>query len=669
MIIEIGHFAFILAMLVAAVQAASGLLGGHLRDRTLVSVADGAAGLQVGLVFTAFAALMHAYVTSDFSVLNVFQNSHSAKPLIYKFAGVWANHEGSLLLWIFFLSALGAAVAFFGRRLPVSLRARVLGVQGLIGMAFIAFSLFTSNAFLRMDPVPLDGTDLNPLLQDPGLAFHPPFLYLGYVGFSVAFSFAVAALLEGRVDPAWARWVRPWTLLAWSSLTLGIAMGSWWAYYELGWGGYWFWDPVENASLMPWLAGTALLHSAIVVEKRDTLKVWTVLMAIIAFSTSLLGTFVVRSGVLTSVHAFANDPSRGAVLLVICGIVTGGAFLLFALRSAAVKSGGTFSTVSRESALIVNNVLLCVLTFVVVLGTFWPLFVEVATGERITVGPPYYTIVTTPIAVLIAVALGFGIFLPWKRGDLRAAAKRLRLAGVSAVLAMLLALYISGWKSVLAMVGMGIAVWVIVATLTDIADRAKLFRAPIATSLRRAQGFPRAFWGGSLAHLGLGVAVIGMVGTSLWLTEKQVVMKPGDTAEIAGLSVVYDKIEVRQVANYETELSTFSLVKNGKTIARMTPERRWYPVAEQATIEAEILPRWAGDIYVATGDPRGENGEARVVRLYHHPLVYYLWSGGLLMFFGGLISLSDRRYRIGAPTRKKHAAQGPALTGAEAPAE
>lgn len=661
MMIEVGHFAFILAFLVAGVQTLSGLVGGHRQDRQLMGVSGIAAHMQAVLVLLAFAALIHAYMTSDFSVRNVFENSHSQKPLIYKFSGAWGNHEGSMVLWILILAGLGSAVAGFGRRLPESLRARVLGVQGLIGLGFLAFALFTSNAFLRMDPVPVDGTDLNPLLQDPGLAFHPPFLYLGYVGFSVAFSFAVAALLEGRVDPAWARWVRPWTLLAWASLTLGIAMGSWWAYYELGWGGYWFWDPVENASLMPWLAGTALLHSAIVVEKRDTLKLWTVLMAIIAFTASLIGTFVVRSGVLTSVHAFANDPARGSLLLVISALLSGGAFTLFAVRGTAMKSTGSFASVSRESALVLNNVILCVITFTVVLGTFWPLFREVVTGERITVGPPYYTLVTTPLMILLALVMAAGVFLPWKRGNAKKAAGRLKAAGAGTGAAIIAGLYFSGIGNILAVVGLGIGVFVILISLTDIADRAKFFRAPLKTSLARAGGFPRAFWGGTLAHLGMGVAILGMVGTSLWVTEKQAVMAPGDNAEIAGLELRFDEIGVYRVANYETEIATFTLLKNGREIASLTPERRWYPVAQQQTIEAEILPRWAHDIYVAIGEPRGENNEARVVRMYHHPLVMWLWGGGLLMVFGGVISLSDRRYRIGAPMRKaKPAAQGAA---------
>ena len=653
MIIELGHFALILAFWVALVQTGAGLYGGHRRDGVMMGAAGMAAYGQVALVVGAFAALTHAYVTSDFSVQNVVQNSHSAKPMIYKVAGVWGNHEGSMVLWILIIALLGGAVAGFGRRLPATLRARVLGVQGLIGATFLAFALFTSNAFLRMDPVPFDGTDLNPLLQDPGLAFHPPFLYLGYVGFSVAFSFAVAALLEGRIDPAWARWVRPWTLLAWSSLTLGIAMGSWWAYYELGWGGYWFWDPVENASLMPWLAGTALLHSAIVVEKRDTLKLWTVLMAIVAFSTSLLGTFVVRSGTLTSVHAFANDPARGSLLLVICVVLTGGALMLFALRGAAVRAGGSFSSVSRETALVLNNVILCVITFTVVLGTFFPLFREVLSGERITVGPPYYTIVTTPLMVLLALVMAAGVLLPWKRGDIMAAMGRLRPAIIGTGLAMGVGLYVSGFKSVLALVGLAIGVWIMLVTLTDVAERMKLFRVPVATAFRRASGFPRAFWGGSLAHFGVGVAILGMVGTSLWVTERQQVMVPGDEAAIAGLTLRFDGIETLKVANYETEMSTFTLLKNGTAVATLTPERRWYPVAQQQTVEAAIEPRWAHDVYVAVGEVRGDGGEARIVRFYHHPLVLYLWGGALLMVAGGLVSLSDRRYRVGAPARKR----------------
>ena len=660
MLTELGHFALILAALTAALQAGAGLWGARARDGAVMRAAGGAAAAQAALVALAFAALIAAYLRSDFSVLNVYENSHSAKPLLYKLSGAWGNHEGSMLMWILMLAALGAAVALFGRGLPATLRARVVGIQGLIGLCFLAFSLATSNPFARLSPVPPDGTDLNPLLQDPGLAFHPPFLYLGYVGMSVAFSFALAALLEGEVTPAWARWVRPWTLAAWASLTLGIAMGSWWAYYELGWGGYWFWDPVENASLMPWLAGTALLHSAIVVEKRDTLKAWCVLMAILAFATSLLGTFVVRSGVLTSVHSFATDPQRGVWLLVIFAGLTGGALALFAARAHALRGSGVFSSVSRESALVVNNVLLCVLTFTVLLGTFWPLGVEVTTGERMTVGPPYYTLVTTPLMALLAVALSAGVLLPWKRGALSKLRGRLGATVMGASAAGLAVLYASGFKGVLAAVGFVIGVWIVLATLTDAADRIGLRKGPRA-AWRRARGLPGAFWGGGLAHLGMGVAVLGMVGTSLWVGEEQAAMRPGDTLAVGGYDLRFDGVREAFVANYAAEIASFTLLDGGRAVATLQPERRWYPVAQQQTVEAAIVPRWASDVYVAIGEPR--EGGARVVRAYHHPLVLYLWGGALMMVAGGVVSLTDRRYRVGAPQPRP--ARAPALVPAE----
>ena len=649
MIAELGHIALILALLVAVIQTAVPLWAAHVGDRRGMALAGPASLLQFGLIAIAFLALMRAYVTSDFSLLNVYQNSHSAKPLIYKIAGVWGNHEGSMLLWVLMLAFLGALVGLLGRNLPLSLKARVLGIQALVGVGFLAFSIFTSNPFERISPVPLNGTDLNPLLQDPGLAFHPPFLYLGYVGFSVAFSFGIAALLEGKVDPAWARWVRPWTLLAWASLTLGIAMGSWWAYYELGWGGYWFWDPVENASLMPWLAGTALLHCAIVVEKRDTLKLWTILMAITAFSTSLLGTFIVRSGVLTSVHSFASDPGRGVLLLALCGLLTGGGLVLFALRGQAMRPGGTFATVSRESALIMNNLILSVLLFTVLIGTFWPTIAEAITGERVSVGPPYFNMIAIPLTALLAMFMVVGILLPWKRGDLKTAAGGLKWVGASLALIVVGYLFLSGFRNVLAAVGLLIALGIILGTLRDIAFRARLGRTSLSETWRRARGFPRAYWGGALAHAGLGVAILGMVGTSLWVSEDVAVMSPGDEIKIAGYTLRFNGVEERGVANYRTETASLSLLKNEREVSRLYPERRWYPVARQMTTEAAIQPRWANDIYVAIGEPRGEDGASRIVRAYHHPLVLYLWSGSILMVLGGIASLSDRRLRIGAP--------------------
>ena len=655
MTVEIGHFALVLAFVVAIVQAATGLWGGHTRNPHAMALAGPAAVTQAGLTAFAFLMLMNAYLTSDFSVANVYQNSHSGIPLIYRIAGVWGNHEGSMLLWIMVLATLGALVAVLDRNLPPTLRARVLGVQALIAVGFLAFSLFTSNPFARMDPIPLDGRDLNPLLQDPGLAFHPPFLYLGFVGFSIAFSFGVAALLEGRVDPAWARWVRPWTLGAWTSLTLGIAMGSWWAYYELGWGGFWFWDPVENSSLMPWLAGTALLHSAAVVEKRDTLKAWTILMAITAFTTSVLGTFMVRSGLLTSVHAFATDPARGTLLLILCALLTGGALTLYALRASALRPGGSFHTSSRETALVVNNLLLTSLLFAVMIGTFWPIFAEVFFGDRVSVGAPYYNRVAVPLTLIMALAMSVGMQLPWKRADLRAGARRLRVVAALTIAAMAATFWLTAKAKALATIGVGMGFWIVAGAALDIALRTKLGAVGVGESLRRARGLPRSAWGSAIAHGGLGIVIIGIVGTTLWASERVQVMKPGEHIELAGYALTYDSLDERRTANYETEVASFTLSRNGRKIDTMLPERRWYPVAEMQTTEAAIRLRPLSDLYLVLGDPRDSNPQARVVRAYHHPLVGFMWGGALIMVFGGLVSLSDRRYRIGAPARKPKA--------------
>ena len=492
MIPELGHFALILALAVALVQGTLPLVGAARGDARLMALGSTAALTQALLVVVAFAALTQAYVTSDFSVANVVANSHSAKPLVYKISGVWGNHEGSMLLWALILAVFGAAVALFGANLPDTLRARVLAIQALIGVGFLAFLLFTSNPFERLSPAPADGNGLNPLLQDPGLAFHPPLLYLGYVGFSVTYAFAIAALLEGRVDPAWARWVRPWTLAAWCFLTLGIALGSWWAYYILGWGGFWFWDPVENASLMPWLAGTALLHSAIVVEKRDALKSWTVLLAILAFSLSLLGTFLVRSGVLTSVHAFAQDPARGLYILAFLLTVTGGGLALYAWRAPKLTSSGLFQPISREGALILNNLLLCTLAATVLLGTLYPLFLDLLTGNKVSVGPPFFNATFVPICAPLFAALCVGPFLGWKRAELWPALQQLRIAFFVAVVAAIVAAVAIDSRSTLAAVAFGFGVWLIVGSLVEFAGRLRLGRAPWSESLRRLRATPRA---------------------------------------------------------------------------------------------------------------------------------------------------------------------------------
>src|ERR1700674_668041 len=478
MIAETGHYALILALGVAIVQMGLPLIGPRMRAPQLMAVAAPAAQLEFILIAIAFIALMTAYVTSDFSVENVWRNSHSAKPLLYKIAGVWGNHEGSMVLWVLILSLFGAAVATFGTNLPRQLQANVLAVQGSIGVAFLLFIVITSNPFTRLDPAPFDGQGLNPVLQDPALAFHPPFLYTGYVGFSMAFSFAVAALIEGRIDAAWARWVRPWTLAAWMCLTLGIAMGSWWAYYELGWGGWWFWDPVENASFMPWLAGTALLHSSLVMEKRDALKVWTILLAILTFSLSLMGTFLVRSGVLTSVHAFAIDPRRGVFILAIMTLFTGGGLALYAWRARDLRQGGLFAPISREGALVLNNLFLTSACATVFIGTLYPLALEVLTGDKISVGAPFFNLTFAPLFLPLMVAMPFGPLLAWKRGDLLGAAQRLTAAGVAALIAIAVLWAWTRGGSALAPLAIGLAIFVIGGALSDLAERTGLFHVP-----------------------------------------------------------------------------------------------------------------------------------------------------------------------------------------------
>lgn len=662
MIPEIGHYALVLALLLAVAQSVMPLVGAARRDVAWMETGRMAAFAQLAAITISFAALMQAHVVSDFSVLNVVNNSHSLKPMLYKVAGVWGNHEGSMLLWVFMLALFGAAVAGFGRNIPPTLKARVLGVQGLIGVGFLLFILVTSNPFARVYPAPFDGNDLNPLLQDPGLAFHPPFLYLGYVGFSVAFSFAVGALIEGRVDPAWGRWVRPWTLVAWTSLTMGIAMGSWWAYYELGWGGWWMWDPVENASLLPWLAGTALLHSAIVVEKRDALKTWTILLAILTFSLSLLGTFLVRSGVLTSVHAFAVDPQRGVAVLGLLILATGGGLLLFALRAHALKIGGLFAPLSREGALVLNNLLLSVSAAVVLIGTLMPLLLD-AFGHKISVGAPYYNFITPFLTIPLILVMALGPFMPWKRADLPGVLSRMWVVALLTLVSVMLALWLAGVKPVMALVGIAMAAWAGFGAIWEVAERVKLFRVPLADSLSRARGLPLGAWGTAVAHAGMGIAIAGMVGTTFWLAEDVRVMKLGDKASIAGYELVLDKVEDLNIANYRTEMGHFSVSRDGRQIANLTAERRWYPVAKMQTTEAAIHTTFYSDLYVVLGE-ENPGGGGWVVRLYHHPLVPWIWIGSLVMVLGGCLSLSDRRLRVGVPSRRA-APVTPALQPAE----
>ncbi len=646
MITELGHFALVLAFVVALLQAVLPMAGAARNNPRWMAVAEPAALALLGLVLGAFLALMHAFIVSDFSVLAVALNSHTMKPLLYKISGVWGNHEGSLLLWVLILAVYGAGVALFGGRLPPRLKARVLSVQAMVALGFLAFMLFTSNPFARLVPAPPQGNDLNPLLQDPGLAFHPPMLYLGYVGFSMTFAFAVAALIEGRVDAAWARWVRPWTLAAWICLTAGIGLGSWWAYYELGWGGWWYWDPVENASFMPWLLGTALLHSAIVVEKRDALKSWTILLAILVFALSLIGTFLVRSGVLTSVHAFANDPARGVFILMLLVIYIGGALLLYAVRAPALKGGGLFQPVSREGALMLNNLLLATATATVFLGTLYPLFLDVTGGGAVSVGPPYYRATFLPVMIPLLLLMAVGPQLQWKRGDLAGALGRLRLAMLAAGAAALLALWLAGFQPPLALLGVAIAAWLFAATLTELAERIGLKRQPRA-AWRKLRQLPRASLGMTLAHAGLAVAILGMTGASAWKEERVANLAPGGTLAAGPYDYRLERVERIEGPNYWAYRAHFAVTRDGAAVALLAPERRFYMVQRMPTTEAAIHTNGLADLYAVIGDPDGKGGWT--VRIYREPLVPLIWGGILVMALGGLVSLSDRRYRVGVP--------------------
>ncbi|MBI1239087.1 MAG: heme lyase CcmF/NrfE family subunit [Alphaproteobacteria bacterium] len=661
MIAELGHFALLLAGALAAAGSLLGLIGAGRGHAGMMAATGRAAYAQFACVAVAFAALTHAYVTSDFSLANVVANSHSAKPLLYKITGVWGNHEGSMLLWVLVLSFFGILIARFGGNLAPRFQARVLAVQALIGALFFAFIIFTSNPFLRVIDPPLDGEDLNPLLQDPGLAFHPPLLYLGYVGLSVTFAFAVAALIEGRVDAVWGRWVRPWTLVSWIALTMGIALGSWWAYYELGWGGWWFWDPVENASLMPWLAATALLHSAIVVERRETLKSWTVLLALVAFSLSLLGTFLVRSGVLTSVHAFANDPARGVFILAILCATIGGSLVLFAWRAPVLKGSNPFQMVSRESALLINNVLLTTGAATVFLGTLYPLAIDLLTGEKISVGPPFFERVFVPVMALLLVVVPFGPRLYWKRAEWERAVRDLWPA---ALIAILVALSVAAFVSrapVLALLGVALGAWAIAGAAADLAARIELRTADWRRVMARARILPRSAWGGALAHGGLGVLVLGAVTMSVWQIEDAATLKPGETTEIAGFAVTLREVAPVQGPNYSAVRATIEASREGTVVATLHPERRTYPVTGMATTEAAIWTSGIGDLYAVIGEPNEEGGY--IVRVFDNPLAPFLWAGALIMALGGLLSLSDRRFRIAVPGLRR------AAPPAAAPAE
>ncbi len=662
MIIELGHYALVLALATALIVSILPVVGARRGDVSMMDIAPVGSIVMFLLVAFSFGVLTYAYVASDFSVLNVWANSHSLMPLIFKISGVWGNHEGSMMLWLLILALFSALVALFGRNLPDVLRANVLAVQAWISSAFLVFILLTSNPFIRLNPAPAEGKDLNPILQDIGLAIHPPLLYLGYVGFSVCFSFAVAALLEGRIDAAWARWVRPWTLAAWSFLTLGIAMGSYWAYYELGWGGWWFWDPVENASFMPWLAGTALLHSAVVMEKRDALKIWTVLLAILTFSLSLLGTFLVRSGVLTSVHSFASDPTRGIFILCILLVFIGGALSLFALRAPKLAAGGLFAPISREGALVLNNLILTVACGTVLTGTLYPLALETLTGDKISVGPPFFNMTFGLLMTPILVAVPFGPLLAWKRGDLLGALQRLYVVAGLAFLAGLVLFYLKHGGPVLAALGLAAGFFLVFGALADLWYRAGVGKLATGVAWRRLSGLPRSAFGTALAHAGLGITVLGIVAVTTFEGEHITSMKPGETAELGGYSLRFDGVQPAVGPNYTEDRAHFTVSRGGVAFAEMSSSKRVFTASRTATTESGILTLGLNQLYVSVGDTSQDGG--MVVRIWWKPFILCIWMGALVMAIGGFVSLSDRRLRVGAPSRKAKPVR-PAMEPAE----
>ncbi|MBB4065711.1 heme lyase CcmF/NrfE family subunit [Gellertiella hungarica] len=664
MIVELGHFALVISLVVSLLVSVVPVYGVMKRDAALMALAPIGTLVVFGLVAIAFAVLTHAHFTSDFSVMNVWQNSHSLVPAIYKISGVWGNHEGSMMLWLLILTLFSAMVAAFSSNLPVRLRTLVLAVQGWIAAAFSLFIVLTSNPFIRLDPAPVEGQDLNPVLQDVGLAIHPPLLYLGYVGFSVCFSFAVAALIEGRIDAAWARWVRPWALGAWAFLTLGIAMGSYWAYYELGWGGWWFWDPVENASFMPWLAGTALLHSALVMEKRDALKIWTILLSILTFSLSLLGTFLVRSGVLTSVHAFASDPTRGIFILVLLLLFIGGALSLFAFRAGTLRAGGLFAPISREGALVLNNLILTVATASVLIGTLYPMLMETLTGEKISVGAPFFNLSFGLLMVPLLIVLPFGPLLAWKRADLAGASQRLFVAVLAALAVALAMYYAENGGPVMAILGLAAGFWIVFGALADLWGRAGFRRVATDQAFRRLFGLPRSAFGTALAHLGFGVTVIGIVAVSAFATETVTETKPGGVIDAGGYQLRFDGMKDAKGPNYTESRAHFTISRGGATVGDVWSSKRIYVARQMPTTEAGILTFGLSQLYVSLGDPTPDGGI--VVRIWWKPTILCIWLGAVIMAVGGFVSLSDRRLRVGAPRRAANrGALAPGLEAAE----
>ena len=659
MIPELGHFALIVALCIALAQAVLPLSGAARGSVAWMNVARPAAQGQFVFVVLAFACLAYSFVNNDFSVLNVATNSNSSLPWFYRLAATWGSHEGSLMLWVLMLTVWMLAVSVFSRHLPLEMVARILGVMALISVGFLLFMLFTSNPFERLLPAAPDGRDLNPLLQDPGMVIHPPMLYMGYVGFSVAFAFAIAALLGGKLDATWARWSRPWTTMAWVFLTIGIALGSGWAYYELGWGGWWFWDPVENASFMPWLVGTALMHSLAVTEKRGGFRVWTVLLAIIAFSLSLLGTFLVRSGVLTSVHAFATDPRRGIFILGFLVVVIGGSLALFAWRAPRVGLGGRFELVSRESALLANNVLLLVAAASVLLGTLYPLFLDALGMGKLSVGPPYFEAVFVPLLTPALFLMGIGPIARWKQASLPEIAARLKWAFVVAlVTALLLPFTLGKWTPMIAF-GLLLAFWVAAATFVNLKQRVAQLRSTSGRSAASQLGaIPRGYYGMLLAHFGIAVFIVGVTLVKGYEVEKDVRMQTGDTVEVGGYTFRLDGLAEIAGPNYDATRGAIAVLKNGVKQRTLYPEKRFYRVQQMPMTEAAIDTGFLRDLYASLGEPVG--GGAWVVRIYHKPFIDWIWGGAFLMALGGLLAVSDKRYRLARRAERELAAAGAA---------
>jgi cytochrome c-type biogenesis protein CcmF len=650
MIVETGHFALALALALALMQTVLPFWGARAKDAQLMATARPLALTQFAFVALAYAALTYAHVVSDFSLANVVENSHSTKPMLYKISGVWGNHEGSMMLWVLILTLSGAAMALFSRAIPPRLLADSASVQGFLSAAFLLFILLTSDPFARIASPPIEGNDLNPILQDPGLAIHPPLLYLGYVGFSIVFSLAAGALIGGRTDAAFARFIRPWTLAAWIFLTLGIAMGSYWAYYTLGWGGFWFWDPVENASLLPWLTGTALLHSAAVMEKREALKIWTIFLAILTFSLSLLGTFLVRSGVLTSVHSFASDPQRGLFILAILVLFIGGALFLFMLRAPTLSGGGLFAPISREGALVVNNLLLTASCAAVLIGTLYPLGLEAWNGSKITVGAPFFDRTFGPLFAPIILLAPLGQLLAWKRGDLLGATQRLMLAAALGLVAML-GFYAYHGGPAPSVVGAGAAVYLMLGSFVEIWGRVfpQGFRKQ-GNALTRAKGLPLSAWGSALAHAGLGVTVLGLAATG-WGVEKITTIQTGQTYQVGPYALEATSLANVPGPNYQEAVVHMNILRNGVKVGEMNPSKRAFATRQMAVSQAGIVTLDFGQIYVAVAEQNAKGGFD--ARMYWKPLVSLIWLGAFVMGFGGLLSLADRRLRVGVARRAR----------------